>query len=205
MPFYQHPHRPTFAAPLRSFAQDPDQALRQALPEAVIQRFAAEEGVTFGAQPNAVYTPPVTLWAFLTQVLSASKSCVAAVARVMVLCVALRRPPCAAGTGPSCKARAQLPERFLQRLTYHVGDGLEAQAEPAWLWHGRHVKLIDGTCLSAPATPANGQAYPQSTQQRPGLGFPMIRLVVILTFATAALVGVAYGPCQGPLTSELAV
>ena len=205
MPFYQPPHRPTFAATFRSFAQDPDNHLRQALPEAVIERFAAAEGVTFGEQDTAVYTPPVTLWAFLTQCLSASKSCVAAVARVLVLCVSLNRPPCAAGTGPYGKARAKLPERFLQRLTYHVGDGLEAQAEPSWLWHGRHVKLIDGTCLSAPDTPANQQAYPQSTQQRPGLGFPMIRLVVILTFATAALVGAAYGPCQGVLTSELAL
>src|SRR5207247_1226667 len=106
MPFYQAPHRPSFASTFRSFAQDPDQALRQALPEAVIERFAAEEGVTFGEQANAVYTPPVTLWAFLTQALSASKSCVAAVARVMVLCVSLSRPPCAAGTGPSCTARA---------------------------------------------------------------------------------------------------
>lgn len=205
MPFYQATNRPTFASTWRSFAQDPEQALRQALPELVIERFAAEEGVTFGAQAHALYTPPVTLWAFLTQALSASKGCVAAVARVMVLCVSLGRPPCAGGTGAYCKARAKLPEHFLQRLTYHVGEQLEAQAEPDWLWHGRHIKLIDGTCLSAPDTPANQKAYPQSTQQAPGLGFPMIRLVVILTFATAALVGAAYGPCQGPLTSELAL
>src|SRR5437588_4337672 len=58
MPFYQPAHRPTFASVLRSFAQDPDQALRQALPEALIERFAADEGVHFGEQANAVYTPP---------------------------------------------------------------------------------------------------------------------------------------------------
>jgi hypothetical protein len=190
---------------LRSFAQDPDRALRQALPEALIERFAAEEGVSFGAQPSAVYTPPVTLGAFLTQALSGSKSCVAAVARVMVLCVSLSRPPCAAGSAASCKARAKLPARFLQRLTYYVGDRLEAQAEANWLWQGRHVTLIDGTTLSAPDTPATQAAYPQSTQQRPGLGFPLIRLVVLLTFATGALVGAACGPCQGPGTSELAL
>jgi hypothetical protein len=205
MPFYQAPHRPTFAATFRSFAQDPEQLLSQALPQQLIERIAAAEGVSFGAEANAVYTPPVTLWAFLTQCLSGTKSCVAAVARVMVLCVSLGRPPCAAGTAPYCKARAKLPEGFLRRLTYHTGDDLEAQAEQAWLWQGRHVKLIDGTCLSAPDTPANQEAYPQSTQQAPGLGFPMIRLVVVLTFATAALVGAALGPCQGPETSELAL
>lgn len=205
MPFYQAPHRPTFASLFRSFAQDPEQVLPQVLPQPLLERFAAEEGLTFGEEPNAVYTPPVTLWAFLTQCLSGSKSCVAAVARVMVLCVSLGRPPCAAGTAPYCKARAKLPERFLQRLTYHVGEGLEAHAEPAWLWQGRHVKLIDGTCLSAPDTPANQAAYPQSPQQASGLGFPMIRLVVVLTFATAALVGAAFGPCQGAQTGETAL
>ena len=205
MPFYQAPHRPTFASVLRSFAQDPDPALRQALPAAVVERLAAEEGVTFGQQANAVSTPAVTVWAFLSQCLSGSKSCVAAVARVLVLCVTLGRPPCAAGTAPYCKARAKLPEAFLRRLTYHVGERLEAAAESAWRWQGRPVKLIDGTCLSAPDTPANQARYPQSTQQAPGLGFPMIRLVVVLTFATAALVGAAWGPCQGPETSELAL
>jgi len=205
MPFYQAPHRRTFASTFRSFAQDPDQALRHALPAALIERFAAEEGVSFGEQANTVYTPPITLWAFLTQALSASKCCVAAVARVMVLYVSLSRSPCAAGTAAYCKARGKLPERFLQRLTYHLGEALEEQAEPSWLWQGRHAKLIDGTCLSAPDTPANQAAYPQSTRQAPGLGFPMIRLVVVLTFATAALVGAAHGPCQGPLTSELAL
>ena len=138
MPFYQAPHRPTFASVLRSFAQDPDPALRQALPAAVVERLAAEEGVTFGQQANAVSTPAVTVWAFLSQCLSGSKSCVAAVARVLVLCVTLGRPPCAAGTAPYCKARAKLPEAFLRRLTYHVGERLEAAAESAWRWHHKH-------------------------------------------------------------------
>jgi putative transposase len=204
MPFYQPPHQPTFASVFRSFAQDPEQ-LQQALPQALVERLAAEEGVHFGEEPNALYTPPVTLWAFLTQCLSDTKSCVAAVARVMVLCISLARGPCAAGSGAFCKARAKLPERFLRRLTYHVGDRLEDQAEAAWLWRGRHVQLIDGATLSAPDTPANQAAYPQSTAQAPGLGFPALRLVVLLTFATAALVGAAFGPCQGKETGETAL
>jgi hypothetical protein len=205
MPFYQPPHQPTFASVFRSFAQDPEQHLQHALPQALVERLAAEEGVHFGEEPNAVYTPPVTLWAFLTQCLSDTKSCVAAVARVMVLCISLARDPCAAGSGAYCKARAKLPERFLRRLTYHVGDRLEDQAEAEWLWRSRHVQLIDGATLSAPDTPANQAAYPQSTEQAPGLGFPAIRLVVLLTFATAALVGAAFGPCQGKETGETAL
>lgn len=205
MPFYQQPHRPTFASLFRSFAQDPGLPFQQVLPAPLIERFAAEEGVAFADQPHAVYTPAVTLWAFLNQCLSDTKSCVAAVARVLVLLASLSRPPCSAATGAYCLARAKLPARFLRRLTYHVGHTLEEQAEPGWRWHGRRVTLVDGTCLSAPDTAANQAVYPQSRSQRPGLGFPMIRLVVLLTFATAALVGAAFGPWRGKETGETAL
>jgi len=206
MPFYQPPpQQPTFASLLHSFAQHPGLPFGEALPEELIDRIAAEEGVDFGNQADAVYTPAVTLWAFLAQCLSDSKSCVAAVARVIVLCVSLDRPACSAATGAYCLARARLPVPFLRRLTYHLGQSLEAQAEPSWLWHNRHVKLIDGTCLSAPDTPANQAVYPQLKAQRPGLGFPLIRLVVLLTFATAALVGAAYGPVKGKESGETAL
>jgi putative transposase len=205
MPFYQRPHRPTFASLFRSFAQDEGLPFQQVLPAPLIERFAAEEGVGFGHQPHAVYTPAVTLWAFLHQCLSDTKSCVAAVTRVIVLLASLSRPPCSAATGAYCLARAKLPVRFLQRLTYHVGHTLEEQAEPAWRWHGRRVQLVDGTCLSAPDTAANQAVYPQSRSQRPGLGFPLIRLVVVLGFATAALGGAAFGPWRGKATGETAL
>jgi hypothetical protein len=56
------------------------------------------------------------VWAFLAQVLSKQKACVAAVARVMVLRLALGLPPCAEETGAYCEARAKLSESFQQRL-----------------------------------------------------------------------------------------
>ena len=65
--------------------------------------------------------------------------------------------------------------------------------------------LADGTDIILPDTAANQKAYPQPKSQRPGLGFPMIRLVVLLTFATAALVGAAFGPFAGKETGESAL
>lgn len=194
-----------FTTIIRSYAQDEGLPFATVLTEAQIQRAAAEEGVAFGAGPNAVYTPAVTLWAFVGQVLAGHKSCVAAVARVIVLLTAMRRPPCSAATGAYCRARAKLPEKFLRRLTYQVGAELEDQAPAHWRWHNRRVLLADGTDLTLPDTAANQQAYPQPKSQRPGLGFPMIRLVVLLTFATATLVGAAYGPFAGKETGESAL
>src|SRR6266404_5363071 len=170
MSFY--PQRPTFATVLRSFGSAGGLPFAEALTEQDIDKACADEGISFADAPDAVYTPAVTLWAFLAQCLSASKSCVAAVARVLVLRVGLGLPPCAAGTGAYCKARAKLPESLLRRLTLQVGAAVEEQAPDCWRWKGRRVHLADGCELSMPDTPANQKQYPQLKNQKPGLGFP---------------------------------
>jgi Transposase DDE domain len=197
-----YPPRPTFATVLRSFACGDGLPLGDVLTEQDIQDACDAEGVAFGQGPQDVYTPAVTLWAFLAQCLSASKSCVAAVARVLVLRVALGLTPCGAGSGGYCKARAKLPEALLRRLTLQVGTAVERQAPDAWRWHGRRVLLADGLEVSMPDTPANQKAYPQLRNQKPGLGFPRMRLVVLLAFATACLIGCALGPCKGKGSGE---
>jgi hypothetical protein len=194
-----------FSTTLQAFAHDPGLPCAQALPGATIQQAADDSGLHFAPGPDDIYTPALTLWAFLAQVLSAGKSCVAAVARVMALRIALGLPACSARTGGYGKARAKLSEDFLRTLTYLVGDAVEDQAPDAWRWRGRRVLLADGCALTAADTAANQKAYPQPGSQKPGLGFPMIRLVVLLTFATAGLVGAAWGPHQGKESGETAL
>jgi Transposase DDE domain len=194
--------RPTFATVLRSFGSADGLPFADALTAQDIQDACDAEGVHFGDGAHDVFTPAVTLWAFLTQCLSASKSCVAAVARVVVLRVGLGLTPCAAGSGGYCKARAKLPETLWRRLTLQVGTAVEQQAPDAWRWHNRRTLLVDGCELSMPDTPANQQAYPQLHSQQPGLGFPRLRMVVLLAFATAGLLGAAVGPCKGKGTGE---
>jgi hypothetical protein len=152
-----------------------------------------------------VYSVPLTLWAFLTQVVSAAKSCLAAVSRVMAQLSVLGRLPCHAGTGAYCKARAKLPERFLKRLACSVGAELEEQAPDGWRWHRRRVQLLDGSTLSMPDTPENQHAYPQSRAQRPGVGFPLMRWVALIGLATAGVLGSAFGPWRGKQTGETAL
>ena len=197
-----YPQRPTFATVLRSFGSADGLAFANALSEEDIQKACDAEGVSFGNGPDDVYTPAVTLWAFLAQCLSTSKSCVAAVARVLVLRVGLGLPACSAGTGAYCKARPKLPEALLRTLTRQLGTGVEDEAPDAWRWKGRRVQLADGCELSMPDTEANQKEYPQLKSQKPGLGFPRLRLVVLLTFATACLSDAALGACKGKGASE---
>jgi hypothetical protein len=182
----------------RSFAARSGCPFSDCLDEQRLEKLAQEFGLDFGD----VFTPAVTLWAFLSQCLSASKSCVSAVARVMVLRISLDLAPCSENTGGYCKARAKLPVPFLQKLTYQVADDAEAAAPAAWLWKGRRVHLADGTTLSGPDTPANQAQYPQSSNQKAGLGFPLIRLVVLLSLATGMVRGAAFGPFKGKGTGE---
>ncbi len=177
------------------------------LPEEEIQATFDEQGVSFAQQDGEVYTPPMTLWAFLSQVLhkAEQRSCLAAVSRVIVLLVALGREPCANNSGGYCKARFKIPEQVIQRLTTRVADGCEKKIPKHWLWKGRHVKLADGTTVSMPDTPENQEKYPQQASQAEGLGFPVARMVVLLSLATAMVCGMAIGPYSGKQTGELAL
>ena len=168
MPFYAPPPTPaSFQQILDSFVQRHDLPFGDVLTQAQIEQIAAEEQVAFGAGTDDIWSVPLTLWAFLTQVIADQKSCVAAVARVIVLLTTLGRQACHAGSGAYCKARAKLPERFLRRLAGTVGEQLAAHLPDAWRWHGHRVELVDGSTLSMPDTEANQAVYPQSRRRPP--------------------------------------
>jgi hypothetical protein len=193
----------TFRATLRTFAQASDLPFAGLLSETDIHTACDRSHVTFATCEHHVWTPALTLWTLLTQCVSEAKGCMAAVARAIVLRVSLGLPPCSEATGGYCKARAKLPVPLLVGLATHLGDELEAQALPAWRWKNRRVLFADGTTLSGPDTVANQAEYPQPSAQKPGLGFPMIRLVVLMGFATAGLVDARLGPWRGHETGEM--
>jgi Transposase DDE domain len=149
-----------------------------------------------------IYTPVLTLWAFLSQVLSPDGCCRAAVARVLAWLVARGEPPCSPKTDPYCKARQRLPESLLPRLVRETGQDLHRRSRAGWLWKGRRVKMADGTTVSMPDTPANQAAYPQPGSQQPGLGFPLARLVVVFCLACGAVLDAALGRYQGKQAGE---
>jgi len=119
--------------------------------------------------------------------------------------VAAGQAPCSLSTGPYCKARSRLPlgcwsvsgERW-------VGDCARA-SPPAWRWRGRDLKLVDGTTVSMPDTAANQARFPQSHEQKAGLGFPLARLVAIVSLSCGAVLEWRSGPCEGKATGETAL
>lgn len=63
----------------------------------------------------------------------------------------------------------------------------------AFLWLGLRVGVVDGTTLSMPDTPANQALWPQPSTQKPGCGFPIIKLAAVFSLATGAIHALAYG------------
>jgi hypothetical protein len=175
------------------------------LPATVVEQAFVDAHVTFGATTASVFTPALTLWAFLSQVLESDKSCRAAVTRVLAHRLAAQQAACSEDTAAYCRARAKLPTAVLQRLTVAAGEHLEGLVPTSWLWHGKHVTLVDGTTLTMPDTDANQAAYPQLSSQAAGAGFPILRMVVLLSLATACLVGMALAPYEGKETGETAL
>jgi hypothetical protein len=154
---------------------------------------------------DPVYTPLVTLGLFLSQVLDSVGSCCQAVARLLAWRVATGQPACSANTGAYCKARQRLPEAGLHTLARRAGAALSGRAPDHWLWNGRRVRVADGSTVNTPDTPNNQREYPQADGQKPGLGFPIIRLVVLFCLATGAVLEAALAPYQGRGTGELSL
>src|SRR5262249_29558322 len=146
----------------RQFLQDGDLPFTDVLTEGVIERALA----TLTGWLDRIFSPLVTLWVFLGQVLSADHSCRAAVARWVAHRRAQGQRPCSARTGAYCQARQRLPESFLADVARQIGRALEDDVDPKWLWKGRHVYLFDGTTVTMPDTPANQEAYPQVYNQQ---------------------------------------
>lgn len=158
-----------------------------------------------GEYRERLYSPLTTLGLFIGQALSADGACQDAVARNLSERTARGVRGCSLNTGPYCKARQRLPLQLIVGLLDAIARRMEQAQPQGWRWQGRSVKLLDGTTVSMPDTPSNQQAFPQSGNQQPGLGFPVARLVAILSLGHGAVLDWAMGACQGKDTSEQAL
>lgn len=149
-----------------------------------------------------IYTPAVTVWVFLSQCLSPDHSCRDAVARLIAWRVARGQTPCSADTGAYCTARADLPEEACQCLVRDTGHQLEAEAPQAWRWHGRRVRVLDGSTITMPDTAENQAEYPQPKTQASGCGFPIARILVVFSLSVGTVLEAAISRYQGKLTGE---
>ena len=141
------------------------------------------------------YPLPLTFWAFLSQVLSPGSSCREVVRKIQAWYAPQARIP-DGGTSAYCQARRRLPLVGLTALHQTLADKLSARLTTPELWLGRRVKVVDGTGVSMPDTAANQKDWPQPAGQKPGCGFPVVKLVACFCLASGALLHWVEGTLQ---------
>jgi hypothetical protein len=151
---------------------------------------------------DRIFNPVTTIWGFLSQVLSDDHSCRDAVTRVIAHRAASGARTCSPNTASYCNARSRLHTGVLRTLATRTAQELQTGVLREWKWNGRNVFIVDGSHVSMPDTPQNQANYPQPEVQRPGIGFPLARLTVLLSLATGACHDLAMAPYAGKGTGE---
>jgi len=181
------------------FARNEGLPFADILTEASIREVLNEHGVPYR---DRVFSPVTTIWGFLSQVLSDDHSCRDAVSRIIAHRAANGIPVCSPNTASYCHARGRIPTRVLSTLATRTAEELHTSVGDRWKWNGRSVFILDGSSVSMPDTPENQAMYPQLPQQAAGLGFPLARIVVLLSLETGACHDLAIASYEGKGTGE---
>ena len=144
---------------------------------------------------NRIFPPIVTLQYFLLQALSADHSCREIVSQRVAELITKGTEGCSSNTASYCGARKKLSLRWVMGIVRKTGGALHE--ESLKVWRGRSVKLIDGTTVSMPDTSKNQKKYPQIKAQKKGVGFPIARIVGIISLGCGAVLDIAVGSYEG--------
>jgi hypothetical protein len=188
----------------------------------ILEIFDQEE-ISFGEEEDAVYTPVVTLWGLLSQVFfkAEQRSCLAAVVRIAALWLSLGRRVSSTNTGAYCRARRKITGDVLRAISRAIttqalapGDSATGESArqppdagigPASEYTGGRLVMVDGFTVTAADSEANQAEYPQNPAQKEGLGFPILRGVVLICLRTGLLLDAEVGPYSGKGTGETAL
>jgi len=151
---------------------------------------------------DRIYPPIKTLFMFIKQVLNPDKSCRKAVAGSIAEQIEEGKEISSNNTGPYCKARQRLPETAVKALVKEVGESATKQTPASWQVYGREVKLVDGSMVTMADSKENQGVYPQHSNQKEGAGFPLARLVVVMSLTVGTVVDYAVGAFKGKGTGE---
>ncbi|QDV48192.1 IS4 family transposase [Gimesia fumaroli] len=230
MPFISasHSNAASFSLFKRSMMQNASLPLSDVIDDQRWQQTFDEHEINFGSGEDDVYTPAITLWALISQVFFSGeqRSCKAAVIRVASLCAALGRRVCSTNTSAYCRARLKIPFIVIRDIVQQIAADAEAACDqnrvqtreqsaarlsPSSIADvksrstGGRILLVDGFTLTAADTPKNQRAYPQNPTQKPGLGFPVLRCVSLISMTTGLLVDLVSGPYSGKGSGETAL
>jgi len=140
---------------------------------------------------DRLYTRGRTFWCLLWQSLNPQASGREVVRQLQALFQLEGGPALSEADGAYCRARARLPLGEFPKALAATAQAAEQRAGPGTGLQGRPVKVVDGSTLTLPDTPKNRAAYPPVQSAPPH--FPMLRLVVLFSLCSGALLALAHG------------
>jgi hypothetical protein len=181
------------------FAHNEGLPFADILTEVSIRDVLNDHGVKFR---DRLFSPVTTIWGFLGQVLNDDHSCRDAVSRIIAHRAANGNTVCSPNTASYCNARSRIPTDVLSTLATRTAEELQICIPDRWKWNGRTVYIVDGSTVSMPDTLENQEVYPQPPTQKPGIGFPLARITVLLSLATGACHDLSIAAYSGKGTGE---
>lgn len=148
------------------------------------------------------FPPTETLSMFLAQAMNEDASCQKVVNDTAIKRAIGGLSSCSTNTSGYCQARQRLPLEMVSTLVRSTGEMMNEQIPDQWRWYGKRVHLIDGTTVTLPDTAANQAIYPQQTVQKPGLGFPISRIVGVICLSSGAVLNAAMRSFSGKGADE---
>ena len=146
--------------------------------------------------PNSrerLFTLRLTCECFLWQMLKPRTPCREVVRQVQALACLEGQGAVDESASAYIQARQRLPQQCLEQVLAATAQAAEQRAPAPTGLCGRPVKVVDGSSVQLADTSANQKEYPQPAGQKPGCGFPVLKLVVLFSLASGALLDLVMG------------
>jgi hypothetical protein len=133
-----------------------------------------------------------TFWCWLWQILQCNTTCREVMKQLRML-LRLHGRTIDQNSSAYCQSRLLIPLELLRRLCAHLAQNAWSQSPPTTLLQGRRLKALDGTSVRLADTPANQKVFPQASNQKPGTGFPVMKVAALFCVASGAILAHATG------------
>ena len=184
-------HKKQFKKVQKRFQETRKLVFSSALKEEEIQEVLSQNHVKY---KRNIFTPMITLWAFLSKVLNIEESYrkVAAKVKAFLFSQGIKDKKVAKST--YCEAKKRLKEKVLSDLCRHVADSIRESVPEKYLWCGRKVKTYDGSSLLMAGTEKNRAEFPQWVKCKPDCGCPLARFEVVFCLSTGVVLDMGHCP-----------
>ena len=137
-----------------------------------------------------VFDTATTFHALLWQLLAGQASCRAALQQVPLARAAAPKAARVTVPGSStsayCQARGRLDPALIHKAATALARRMGTRARPEDRWLGREVKLLDGTGVRTDDNAECREDFGTPTGQKPGCGFPVMKLCALFSLTTGA-------------------